>query len=67
MQELLKLSCANFNWPVDIFDSPGLECDADGPDVIEEYLQEIYEKCKGVDLFLYCLDMTSARFTRDDR
>ena len=51
--------------PVDIFDSPGLQSDED-PSVMEEYLQDIYEKCKDVDLFLYCFDMTSDRFTRDD-
>ena len=51
--------------PVDIFDSPGLQSDED-PSVMEKYLLDIYEKCKDVDLFLYCFDMTSDRFTRDD-
>ena len=51
--------------PVDLFDSPGMEND-EGPNVMKEYLQGIYENCKGVDLFLYCFDMTSNRFTTAD-
>ena len=50
---------------VDIFDSPGLQSDEE-PSVLEEYLQDTYEKCKDVDLFLYCFAMSSDRFTRDD-
>lgn len=51
--------------PVDLFDSPGMECSED-PNVMKEYLQDIYENCKDVDLFLYCFDMTSDRFTTAD-
>ena len=50
---------------VDIFDSPGLQSDEE-PSDIGQHLQEIYEKCKDVDFFLYCFDMTSDRFLRDD-
>ena len=44
---------------LEIFDSPGLE--------IDEYLEDIHKNCKHVDLFLYCVEMNAARFTRDDK
>ena len=48
---------------VDIFDSPGLQ---DGEANEYEYLDDMYKNCKDVDLFLYCIDMTIARFSADD-
>ena len=43
-----------------VWDSPGLQ---DGTDHEEEYLDEMYEKCKDVALVLYCMDMTVVRWT----
>ena len=45
---------------VQIWDSPGLQ---DGTDNDETYLQDMYEKCKDVDLVLYCMEMTTSRWT----
>ena len=41
-----------------IFDSPGLQ-DGTGD---EKYLEDMYSKCKDVDLVLYCMNMTESRF-----
>ena len=44
---------------VTVFDSPGLQ---DGTDNEEKYLLEMYDKCKDVDLVIYCVDMTISRY-----
>ena len=45
---------------VNIWDSPGLQ---DGSNNEQKYLDDIKSKCRGkVDLFLYCIDMSSTRF-----
>lgn len=45
---------------LEIFDSPGLQ---DGTGRDGEYLDDMHTKCKDVDLILYCVDMTIARWT----
>ena len=42
-----------------IHDSPGLQ-DSGMDD--EKYLQDMYDKCKDVDLVLFCVDMTAPRY-----
>ena len=55
---------ANINGvTVSIFDSPGLQ---DGTNSDEEYLEDMYSKCKDVDLVIYCIDMTVPRYTEDE-
>ena len=50
---------------VKIWDSPGLQ---DGLNNEEKYLEDIKSKCKdNVDLFLYCISMTTTRFTKGSR
>ena len=50
---------------VRIWDSPGLQ---DGLNNEEAYLKDIEKKCKGkIDLFLYCISMTTPRFTQGSR
>ena len=51
------------NVKITVFDTPGL---ADGTGNDERYLRQILEKVKTVDLFLFCTDMTSRRFSDDD-
>jgi predicted GTPase len=51
------------NVHLDIFDSPGLQ---DGTDNDEKYLDDMESKCKNVNLVLYCIDMTTARWLRQD-
>lgn len=48
---------------VTIWDSPGLQ---DGCNKDDVYLKEIYEKCSNVDLVLYCVDMTTTRWTSSE-
>ena len=48
---------------VQIWDSPGLQ---DGTDNDEAYLQDMYEKCKDVELVLYCIDITIPRWTASE-
>ena len=48
---------------ITVFDTPGL---ADGTGNDERYLRQILEKVKTVDLFLFCTDMASKRFSDDD-
>ena len=43
---------------ITIYDSPGLQ---DGTNE-EAYLDDMYRKCKDVDLVLYCMNMTESRF-----
>ena len=43
-----------------IFDSPGLQ---DGTENESEYVDQMYDQCKDVDLVLYCTAMTECRFT----
>ena len=45
---------------VTIYDSPGLQ---DGTADEEAYLEDMYKKCKDVDLVIYCVDMTIARYS----
>jgi GTP1/Obg family GTP-binding protein len=45
---------------VTIYDSPGLQ---DGTADEERYLQDMYDKCKDVNLVLYCMEMTTSRYT----
>ena len=48
---------------VTFYDSPGLQdCTNDE----EKYLQDMYGKCKDVDLVLYCMEMTATRYTPAD-
>lgn len=51
------------NVKITVFDTPGL---ADGTGNDERYLRQILEKVKTFDLFLFCTDMTSKRFSDDD-
>ena len=44
---------------IGFYDSPGLQ---DGNNDEKAYLDDMYSKCKDVDLFLYCMDMTDSRF-----
>ena len=44
---------------ISIFDSPGLQ---DGTGNEKKYLEDMYSKCKDVDLVLYCAEMSSSRF-----
>ena len=44
---------------VTIYDSPGLQ---DGA-ADERYLQNMYDKCKDVNLVLYCMEMTASHYT----
>ena len=55
-ETLVKLE----NVIVSVWDSPGLQ---DGTDNEEKYLENMYEKCKDVDIVLYCMDMTIPRWT----
>ena len=48
---------------VTIYDSPGLQ---DGTADEETYLQDMYDKCKDVNLVLYCMEMTASRYTAAD-
>ena len=50
--------------PVLAWDSPGLQ---DGLGKDAQYLQSMYEKCKDVDVVLYCIDMTTSRLTDSDK
>lgn len=51
------------NVKITVFDTPGL-ADSTGND--ERYLRQILEKVNTVDLFLFCTDMTSRRFSDED-
>ena len=56
---------ANINGTiVTIWDSPGLQ---DGTVDEERYLQEMYDKCRDVDLVLYCVEMTTVRWTGQEK
>ena len=46
-----------------IYDSPGLQ---DGTSKEDEYLKDMEEKCKKVDLILYCTKMTETRVDKGD-
>ena len=46
-----------------IYDSPGLQ---DGTNKEEEYLKDMEERCKKVDLILYCTKMTETRIDKGD-
>ena len=46
-----------------VMESPGLQ---DGSINEEKYLEEMYDKCKDVDIVLYCMDMTAVRWTSDE-
>ena len=46
---------------INIFDSPGLQ-DGDVENE-KEYVEDMYRKCKDVDLVLYCTEMTASRLT----
>ena len=48
---------------VTVYDTPGLQ---DCTDDEEKHLQEMYDKCKDVDLILYCMEMTASRYTPAD-
>lgn len=45
---------------LEVFDSPGLQ---DGTENDHEYLEDMYTKCKDAGLILYCVDMTTTRWT----
>ena len=46
-----------------VYDSPGLQ---DGTNKEEEYLKDMEERCKKVDLILYCTKMTETRIDKGD-
>ena len=46
-----------------VFDSPGL---ADGTDSEEEHLRKIKEKLTDVDVFIFCTELNTRRFRKDD-
>lgn len=46
-----------------IFDSPGLQ---DGTGNDDKYLEDMYDKCKDVELILYCIDSTQARWSAQE-
>lgn len=48
---------------VTIWDTPGLQ---DGTDQDEQYLRKIADKCKGLDLVLYCTKMNDSRIREED-
>ena len=48
---------------ISIYDSPGLQ---DGTNDEEAYLDDMYTKCKDVDLVLYCMEMNDPRFRREE-
>lgn len=45
-------------------DSPGLE---DGTEHEDSYLQSMYDNCCDVDLVLYCMEMTTVRWTPNEK
>ena len=47
-----------------VYDSPGLQ---DGKANEEKYLEDIYSKCRDVDLVLFCMDMNASRFTDNEK
>ena len=49
---------------ITVWDSPGLQ---DGTSMEKDYLQDMYDKCKNVDLVYYCIDMTTSRWTHRDK
>ena len=49
---------------VSICDSPGLQ---DGTKHEDDYLQDMYDKCKDANLILYCMEMTTSRFSAIER
>ena len=62
----MQVTSYNFtknNVKITVFDTPGLADDT-GND--ERYLRQILDQVKTVDLFLFCTDMTSKRFSNDD-
>ena len=48
---------------ITVWDSPGLQ---DGTSMEKVYLQDMYDKCKNVDLVYYCIDMTTVRWLDGD-
>ena len=50
--------------PMEVFDSPGLQ---DGTENEKQYIIEMGEKCKDVDLILYTVKMTDTRVHEDDK
>lgn len=57
--EISEIKANTDNVSVTIYDSPGLQ---DGA-VDERYLQDMYDKCKDVNLVLYCMEMTASHYT----
>ena len=53
----------NGNIMITIYDSPGLQ---DGTGNEERYLQDMYDKCRDVDLVIYCIDMTITRYANPE-
>lgn len=49
---------------VSVWDSPGLQ---DGTEHEDSYLQSMYDNCKDVDLVLYCMEMTTVRWTPNEK
>ena len=64
-KELEELTVRLGGIVIRIFDSPGLQ---DGNVKNEmKYVEDMYGKCKDVDLVLYCMDMAVSRFTPAER
>ena len=62
---IVKKVEANINGTIiTIWDSPGLQ---DGTVNEEQYLQDMYDNCSDVDLVLYCVAMTTVRWTNQER
>ena len=61
--EISEIKANTDNVSVTIYDSPGLRCGLEDGTVDERYLHDMYDKCKDVDLVLYCMEMTASHYT----
>ena len=61
--EVSEIKANTDNVSVTIYDSPGLLCGLQDGAADERYLQNMYDKCKDVDLVLYCMEMTASHYT----
>ena len=59
-QKVTPLYASIQNTLLEIFDSPGLQ---DGTENDEDYLEDMHKKCENINLVLYCVDMTTTRWT----
>lgn len=61
--KLMEYCTAIEDVDVVIYDSPGLQ---DGTSNEESYLKDMEDKCKQIDLILYCIKMTDTRVSQDE-